>query len=268
MILDYNDFVSQSEEYGMNTGHRKPDSESLFFHKREFCVFCNKKTGKIYSNPRIDTDTLPGVAWYKIDDVYVCSCGWWEHTFYGYLEGEREGFKDWAFEVDSAILRRYDVDSNQVPIQSLREYLETKSDDIYNIHHKKMEELVVSVLSDHFSCKAHIVGKTNDGGVDLILIESDHPIIVQVKRREKRNKVESVSQIRELIGATLLKGGSECIFVTTADHFSKGAIQSRNKALKMGIVNRIELIDFKMFIDLLQLYKKDNITPWEKLTRR
>jgi hypothetical protein len=49
-----------------------------------------------------------------------------------------------------------------------------------------MEELVASVLPEHFACTAHVVGKTNDGGVDLILIDADEPIIVQVKRRTKR----------------------------------------------------------------------------------
>jgi len=267
-ILDYREHVSQHEGYGLNSGPRKPDNESLFFHKREFCVFCNKKTKEIYSNPRVDTKTISGVAWHKINTVFTCSCGWWEHTFYGYLEGEQEGFKDWAFEVDSAILQRYKIDSNEVPIQSLREYLIKKAEDIYRIHHKKMEELVASVLGEHFDCKAHIVGKTNDGGVDLILVESDDPIIVQVKRRMKKGKVEPVSQIRELIGATLLKESRKCIFVTTADHFSREAIKTKNMALKKNIVRSFDLIDFNKFISFLQLNKKDSVSPWKKLTER
>lgn len=252
----------------MNTGPRKADDESLFFHKREFCVFCNKKTEKIHSDPRIDTDTIPGVAWHKINSVFTCSCGWWEHTFYGYLEGEQRGFKDWALEIDSAILRSFNIDSTKIPIQILQEYLAKKNDDIYQIHHKKMEELVASVLGEHFSCEAHLVGKTNDGGIDLILVVSDNPIIVQVKRRTKEGKVEPVNQIRELIGATLLHGSKECIFVTTADHFSKQAILASKKALEKKLVTRFDLIDFSKFADLLSLYKKDNKAPWDELILR
>lgn len=268
MILDYHDYSSQSEEYGMNTGPRKQDDESLFFHKREFCVFCNKKTTETYSNSRLDLKTIPGVCWHKINTVSTCSCGWWEHTFYGYLEGEQVGFKDWAFERDSAILRRFDIASNEVPIQSLRKYLVKKSDSIYNIHHAKMEELVASVLSEHYSCEAHLVGKSNDGGVDVILVESDNPIIVQVKRRTQKGKVEPVSQIRELIGATLLQGSRDCIFVTSADHFSKEAVSSKKLAIKKNIVSRFDLIDFNKFADLLKLYNKDNIAPWGNLITR
>jgi len=268
MILDYNEYVTQSEQYGLNTGPKRSDEKSLFFHKREFCVFCNKRTEKVYSDPGVDTDTLPGVGWHKINGVFTCSCGWWEHTFYGYLDGENQGFKDWAFEIDSAILRKYNIDSNELPIQSLREYLVKKADDIYQIHNSKMEELVASVLGEHFTCEAHVVGKSHDGGVDLILVESDCPIIVQVKRRKRRGKVEPVRLIRELIGATLLKGSKECVFVTTADHFSNEAIKARNMALEKNIVRRFDLIDINKFINLLQLNKVNNTPPWKTLIER
>lgn len=268
VVLDYSEYTSQSEEYGLNTAPKRSDNESLFFHKREFCVFCNSKTERIYHNPRVDIETMPGVAWHKINNVFSCSCGWWEHTFYGYLEAEHEGFKDWAFEVDSAILRQFDIDSNKVPIQSLRQYLGSKSEEIYHIHHKKMEELVASILSEHFNCEAHVVGKSNDGGIDLILIEADETIIVQVKRRTRKDKVEAASQIRELIGATLLQNSRQCIFVTTANRFSSQAVKTRNLALERNLVHRFDLIDREKFIALLQLNKKSSVFPWKKLIAR
>ena len=45
--------------------------------------------------------------------------------------------------------------------------------------------------------EARLVGKTNDGGVDLILLESDAPILVQVKRRKRAEKTEGVVVIRD-----------------------------------------------------------------------
>lgn len=268
MILDYSKHISQRESYGLNSGPRKAEDESLFFHKREYCVLCKKITKQVYNNTRIDTKAIPGVAWHKINSVFTCGCGWWEHTFYGYLEGENHGFKDWAFEIDSAILRKYNIDSNEVPINVLSQHLVKRYDDIYHINHKKMEELVASVLSEHFTCKAHIVGKTNDGGVDLILIEANEPIIVQVKRRTKGGKVESVSQIRELIGTTLLKDSSRCIFVTTADHFSRQAIKTKNQALKKKLVTRFDFIDYHKFSEILKLYKKADEDHWQGLIER
>ena len=137
MILDYSEHISQNESYGQSSGPKKTDNKSLFFHKREYCIFCNKNTTRIYSNPRIDTKTIPGVVWHKINNVFTCSCGWWEHTFYGYLDGENEGFKDWTFEIDRAILRKFNIDSNEVPIKVLSQHILRKCDDIYHIHHKK-----------------------------------------------------------------------------------------------------------------------------------
>lgn len=36
-----------------------------------------------------------------------------------------------------------------------------------------MEELVASIFRDHYDCEVQVVGKSNDGGVDLILINFD-----------------------------------------------------------------------------------------------
>ena len=39
---------------------------------------------------------------------------------------------------------------------------------LYDIHHRKFEELVADVLRDYFLVEVSIVGKTDDGGVDLL----------------------------------------------------------------------------------------------------
>lgn len=52
-----------------------------------------------------------------------------------------------------------------------------------------MEELVASVFRDFYECEVEVVGKSNDGGVDVIVIDSDNPIMVQVKRR--RNSIKA-----------------------------------------------------------------------------
>lgn len=83
-----------------------------------------------------------------------------------------------------------------------------------------MEKLVASIFRKHFLCEMKEVGKSHDGGIDLIMIESENPTIIQVKGRKTSSRTESVKEIRDLLGATLPPGSSNCIFVTTADHFS------------------------------------------------
>ncbi|MDM8161479.1 restriction endonuclease [Labilibaculum sp. K2S] len=102
------------------------------------------------------------------------------------MEGESWGFKDWQLDINSAILRSFEISSNEVPILSLRTYLTQQNEKIFEIHHRKMEELVASVFREYFACEVKIVGKSCDGGIDLILIMSDNPILVQVKRRKTK----------------------------------------------------------------------------------
>lgn len=88
----------------------------------------------------------------------------------------------------------------------------------------------------------------------MILINSDEPIIVQVKRRMDRRKTETVREIRDLIGATLLADSRKCIFVTTSDHFSKSAINARDCSLTKSIVDSFELYDFISLIEAAKLF--------------
>ncbi len=265
MILDYNESIKQHTAYGKNS---LPKSDRrLFFEKRGFCPFCMADVPIVRDRGVLDLETLKGAGWHKHETIWECSfCGWWEHSFHSYIDGEVVwDMKDWDLTVTSGVLRKFAIDSKQVPVDVLSMYILKNPDKIYEIHHKKMEELVGSVFKEHYNCEVHYVGKSNDGGKDLILIESDKPIIVQVKRRTVKSKTEPVSSIRELIGATLLADSKHCIFVTTADHFSPQANEARKQALTKSIVDRFELYDMDKFMGVLNLYKKNKEKPWEKL---
>ncbi|KUI99150.1 hypothetical protein VRK_19240 [Vibrio sp. MEBiC08052] len=241
-------------------------NRELFYSHRGICPFCNKGGESIHSHALVDCDTLPGANWHKVEKVWECSCGWWEYYFYSYINGERSwGMKDWELTVNSGMLREFEIGSCSIPIEILRNYIQKNKNKIYDIHHKKMEELVGSIFREHFNCEASVVGKSSDGGVDLVLLESNKPTIVQVKRRTRPDKTESVKEIRDLLGATLLQGSKSSIFVTTADHFSSDAINTRNKALTKNLVESFELYDFGRFCGLLDLHKKDEVKRWVKM---
>jgi restriction system protein len=264
MILDYSHFNKHYGSYGLNSPQQ--NNRELFFEKRGFCPFCKCSLEAIHVNSLIDVSTLKGVEWHKSENAWECEkCGWWEYSFYSYMNddsGWEVNYKDWELTVNSAILREFEVGSNSIPIEILKSYISKKEDEIFHIHHKKMEELVASIFRNHYNCEVQIVGKSNDGGVDLILINSDEPIMVQVKRRTDRGKTESVKEIRDLIGATLLSDSRKCIFVTTADHFSKSAMKARDCALTKSIVDSFELYDFSSFMSTLNLHKTDQERAW------
>lgn len=266
MILDYTTYLTETGGYGLNT---RTHNRDLFFHEWEKCKYCDNKIETVFSKGLVDIKTLPEVNWHKSETVIKCEgCGWWQHKFHSYLEGEQSfGFKDWQLEVDNAILRTFKINSNKIPVLSLRNYLTSKNDKIFNIHHKKMEELVASVLKEHFDCDVDIVGKSSDGGIDLILVNSDNPIMVQVKRRICKDKTESVKEVRDLLGATLLKNGRNCAFVTTADHFSKEAKEASRNAIAKNIVDTFELYDYKRFFDIMNSLKKTKSFEFKHLLK-
>ncbi|MCG9703056.1 restriction endonuclease [Vibrio natriegens] len=246
MILDYSQFIPHRGSYGKNSP--KAVNRELFYSTRGVCPFCSTLSTKTHNEALVDVKTLPGAEWHKVETVWSCVCGWWEYYFYSYINGEREwewDIKDWELTINSGSLRKFDVSSQQVPINILKRYLQDNASRMYDIHHKKMEELVGAVFREHYACDAHVVGKSNDGGVDLVLLESDIPTVVQVKRRTASGKTESVKEVRDLLGATGLYGARRSIFVTTADKF--------------------ELYNFDKFSGLLKLQRKEVIEPWKSM---
>ena len=130
-----------------------------------------------------------------------------------------------------------------------------------------MERLVQSVFRDFFLCDVKLVGKSHDGGKDLIMIDSGVKTFVQVKRRMVKNKVESVEEIRDLLGAAYSEDVRSCVFVSTADHYSPEAQKLANKMVEVRKFDRFDLIDCKQFIEMLKLTRKDYPEVWQTLLR-
>lgn len=259
LVLDYSDYSIFIEEYGMNVTYPR---YAKFFEKKGWCPFCLKDATMI-SN-LADSFTYDfGPRREIIERVWQCDCGWWQIDFHSHME-EPSNYKDWYESICSSQLKKFNIGDKAIPIDVLRSYLHENEDKVYNIHDKKMEELVASVFREHFQCEVREVGKSHDGGIDLILIEANSPTIVQVKRRKSPNKTENVKEIRDLLGAMVLSQTKKSIFVTTADHFSPDAINSRNIAINNKSVESFELYDYRRFMDMLQLQATDPSQVWKQ----
>ncbi|GAA2576845.1 hypothetical protein GCM10010411_06710 [Actinomadura fulvescens] len=122
---------------------------------------------------------------------------------------------------------------------------------LYNsVEPRYLEKLVARVFAASGEyCEVVHVGRPDDGGVDVVLVEGeDTKILVQVKRREHPESVESVSTIRNLLGTLVLESSNRGIVVSTADHFSYRARQAIGRAAKSGFI--VRLVDRRAF-DLL-----------------
>lgn len=267
MILDYKDYIKREGTKGLLNFTHKEKNIDLYNAKLGVCPFCKEKKALLVYNKNITDypDWLDG-SFRESEQVWEChDCGWWEYCYTNQSDAMNEGLHLSDIKVRTAILKKFELGDKLVPIQTLNDYIRKNPERIYGIHHKKMEELTKAVFEEHYNCEVEMVGKSHDGGMDLILVNSNDPIIVQVKRRTHANKVEPVSSIRELLGATQLFQAKSCIFVSTADHFSAPAVAAAEKAKQLNLVNRYDLIDYHRFIDMLRLQQKKLLPPWEKL---
>lgn len=254
MILDYSTFLENKDVQGIS-GKIHPTKTELFFEKRGWCPFCDRSTSKVYSKASPYNDLNTG--FYMLTEAWSCSsCGWWEME---YLHAD-----DWVYEryIRRAILRSFEPSDIELPVQTLRKYLKEQPNLIYELHPIKMERLVQAVFGEFFDCEVVHCGKSHDGGIDLILINSEQPSVIQVKRRAKPDSVESVNTVRNLLGAMLLQQRQHAIVVTTADHFSSEAQQAAKTAVDLNIVKSFDLIDANRFLNMLNLIYSGREELW------
>jgi restriction system protein len=261
MILDYTNYIIVTDHVEASGSHHREisstiDHENLygFLHKENWCPYCKIKiptVHHIHDHPASLSDF--------INTIWACpECGFWSQLRHF------SSVKRMADEHRSAILRKYNESDKEIPIDTLNKYLNKNPSLLYGINPLKMEKLVQAVFSSFFNCDIHHCGRSHDEGIDLYYVDSENPVAIQVKRREKPNFVEPVSSIREFLGAVMLSNFSGAIYVTTANHFSKEAQQVRVKAVKRDLVKSFELYDFKRFISMLKLEYSDNKEPWRR----
>lgn len=246
IVLSYADFIDEWSEV----------SEKPIFYSGGVCPHCRVDAPVVrYSdNPEVSSVGIAQSLW-----VRSCPCGWWEIERLGVL-GPDIGYDSESYSWAHAnkwyrhgVLRSFSIEDHDVPIIALRQALSRYSHLVHSIHSRKMEELVASVMSDFFGgCEVDLCGKTGDGGIDLLMIVCETPKAVQVKRRTNAESVEGVSSIREFLAAMQLRGITQGVYVTTADHFSRPAKKTASRAVTLDLVTSFELLDRHRFFDMLR----------------
>lgn len=269
MILDYREYVLESASSGLVNFVEQENNAALFKHN-SMCPFCKIKIdNKVYFKTKKSYPEWLFGSFAESETVIQCpKCGWWEYEYKNSSDAILDGIRASDVKYASAIIKKFDDDSVEIPINILRSYIEKNPETIYSIDAHKMEDLVRSVFKDFYpSCEVKSFGKTHDGGKDGIIINADGTqTLIQIKRRTNSNSIESVCGIRELVGVAAVENSvNGCIFVSTADHFSKDAKQFANKAIKSKIVDKFDLIDYKSFIEILGISNDKMPSLWENL---
>lgn len=271
MILDYREYVTESASKGLVNYISRDTNLALFDHKA-ICPYCKTKIENVvYSKSvREYPDWLYG-SFDQSENVVQCpKCGWWEYKYSNQSDAILDGIRASDVEYASAKLRTFDNASVEVPLEVLREYLLKKPDLIYEIDAHKMEDLVRSVLKDFMpDCEVKHFGKTRDGGRDGLLIDAEgKQTLLQVKRRTKADATESVVALRELMGVAILENNLKgCIFVSTADHFSRDVEKYAQQVLNTNFIEKFELVNCDEFLSRLNLVQKNVPQEWQKLLK-
>jgi len=128
----------------------------------------------------------------------------------------------------------------------------------------RFETFVAAVFrANHRQAEVRHVGRSGDGGVDVVYIDdNERQSLIQVKRRARATAVERVGTIRNLPGAMLLKKSKYGIVVSTADHFAYQSHRAVAEALGLGYT--VNLLDRGLLDRMLQplvLRRK----PWRQI---
>lgn len=271
MIVDYSEYITEKASKGIVNSVYVENGLPLFKHD-SICPFCKQKIENVIHH-KSKTD-YPEWLWGRFDQselVVQCpNCGWWEYKYSNQSDAIVDGIRAMDLEYSSGILKTYEDSDIDIPLEVLRKYINKDPSVIYNMDAHKMEELVRSVFSDFYpSCKVKAFGKTRDGGKDGLLIDnSGKQSLIQIKRRTKANATEGVEALRALIGTTVIEDNVRgCIFISTADHFSKPAKDYASNVINKNIVDTFDLIDCKEFLKMADLVRDKLPDVWTNLLK-
>lgn len=270
-ITGYYDYYYDKYEYsriGKGSGtiyedHVASDLEK-FFYNDKICPFCGTSLKQVFAG--IQSGTI-GTDLFLSGNVFECpECKWWTYKTH-FVDSDDSIDSIHATYTDTryyAITKKFNINDKNLPIDVLTYELQKRTDLLYYINPYKLEEFCQSILKNVFDCQVHHVGKTGDGGIDLIVLDSDNPILVQIKQRQNPNHVELVKGVREFVGTLFIKGKRRGIYISTANKFSKGSKETANKLLKQRKLDYFELIDYQKLCSLINVSSLSN-NLWQAL---
>jgi hypothetical protein len=191
---------------------------------------------------------------------YCLNCRYWRFHYTKTDHFPREFGLTLAYSSLAAKIKEYECDLPDGVTTEVAAWLRRKPSAWHTMSPTRFERLIADVFRRNYSSAEVIhVGRPDDGGVDVLLVESNGcQWLIQAKRRESPYASEGISTIRNLLGAMVLDGASHGIVVSTADHFTYRARQAVRTAQQRDMVLR--LVDRRAFDRMLDRFMPDR--PW------
>lgn len=190
--------------------------------------------------PIISAPEIVGVAF------HCCPvCGWWCVVREIQYETPVKAYS--AYQWAAGALTSALPPSIDSPIDEVRKHLCIRYGDRFSIEPYQFEKVVASILKS-YALDVQITSRSNDGGLDVIGMDcSGDAFGVQVKRYRGVIKIE---QLRSFVGALVLQGFPQGMFVTTSD-FPAGANSVCKKAELKGI--KLSLMNSEKLLEMLKV---------------
>lgn len=232
----------------MNPGKPPPERPYLFVWRDhvelrtrpvpEACLYC----GIPYENIQDEEEV--------VDYRWTSTCLMCGHWLVGQSGGTCYHITD---ALDSAILRRLDIDDPEVLLAELGSHLRVHFADIYQLSYLRFEQLVADVFKQQ-GYRVRCTARSHDGGYDLILLErnTDDVTIVECKRYSDHRPI-TVGITREVMGVQLVEGFRRAKIVTTS-RFTRSSQRLAQKLNSGSSQFALDLVDAEEFSRALGVY--------------
>ncbi len=236
--------------------HQLTDRSYVDFASSAFeCVFCKSSFEYLSSFEPYKAHPTNSEVSERIQKrgKYCPTCGWWSYSVKRKIWDYEYGTEHETTSGAAGILLKLDLTDITQPVEEIRSYLCANFKDRFSLDPSKCEEVVASIFRDVGYHGVMTVGKRGDEGIDILMRNSSGDIIgVQVKRW--KNKI-GVQQIREFLGALILKKITKGFYVTTGE-FTEGTGKLYKRITDSGYF--IEMMDGDYFYDLLKTAQKSH----------
>ena len=189
---------------------------------------------------------------------YCRNCRFWQARFYS--DPSRDCIPPLDFYAYISKLREFNGNLPKGCNEELALHIRQYPDLLHSFNATRFEKFVADVFRANYThAEVSHVGKSGDGGVDVLLIDAEaEQWFIQVKRRGSQKSSEGVSTIRELLGAMFVDGVRTGIVVSTVERFSPDAQGLVAKAKKRGVA--VHLVNKDSFNRMLDPVLPDR--PW------
>ena len=245
-------FHDDDDPYFEETSEEEVPGDPLRDHKK--CPYCSTKLLKVKNQILQQNSCRDYCLW------YCQNCRFWQARLYSdpYLACMPPP-DHWAY---LSKLRKFNKNLPEGCSEELAVYIRAHPNLLYSFDPTHFEKFVADVFrANYVNAEVLHVGKPNDGGVDVLLIDAEREQwLIQVKHRETPDIAERVSTIRDILGAMVVKGIGRGIVVSTANRFSPHAIQAAAKARVGPYGMTVQLVDSGIFNMMLDPVLPDR--PW------